>query len=349
MPTISVIVPVFNVEKYIKRCCASILSQSYVDFEILLIDDGSDDESSQICDAFAVLDHRIKVIHTKNKGASSARNIGIKISCGMYISFCDSDDHIENDFLHTMLEGMSNNSDLVVSGFYEVDENELVTHTVFEEQRYIVINNWDERVQLLIDILCGKPTWCVWRRFFKANLIKQHRIFFCESSESYAEDLTFVLSYILYCNSIVYLDYVGYKYVDRNNSLIHKNKNRYRLNSLNENSIFFRSYLLDCISNNKNNNVLPLFHFLMMNTEYERIKCAGKLCDLSIELSKIQDKKRFKKWTLSFFFQRKYLQSLFSNEQIHRMKCLSFYCLHGNYRLFCMLDSFYYKFIHKYR
>lgn len=93
-PSLSIIVPVYNVEKYLRRCIDYILNQTFKDFELILVDDGSTDRCGEICDEYEILDKRIKVIHKPNRGLSSARNAGIDISSGKYIGFVDSDDYI---------------------------------------------------------------------------------------------------------------------------------------------------------------------------------------------------------------------------------------------------------------
>ena len=97
MPKISIIVPVYNVEKYLRKCVDSILNQTFKDFELILVDDGSIDTSGKICDEYNLKDNRIKVIHKENGGLSSARNAGLDIAQGEYIGFVDSDDWIELD------------------------------------------------------------------------------------------------------------------------------------------------------------------------------------------------------------------------------------------------------------
>ena len=94
---ISIIVPIYNVEKYLSRCVDSILNQTFTDFELILVDDGSTDNSGKICDEYAEKDCRIKVIHKDNWGVSSARNVGLENSVGEYIMFCDSDDFVEKN------------------------------------------------------------------------------------------------------------------------------------------------------------------------------------------------------------------------------------------------------------
>lgn len=122
-PLISVIVPIYNVEKYLGRCIESIVNQTYKNIEIILVDDGSPDNCPEICDNWEKKDERIKVIHKENGGLSDARNAGLEIASGDYISFIDSDDYISLDFFETLLETMiSENSDIVecsVVKFYE--------------------------------------------------------------------------------------------------------------------------------------------------------------------------------------------------------------------------------------
>lgn len=102
-PTISIIIPVYNAEQYLNRCIDSVLSQSYQFKELILVDDGSQDKSGTICDAYAMNDNRIKVFHNSNKGASAARNFGLNKATGEYISFLDSDDWIEPDYYKDFL------------------------------------------------------------------------------------------------------------------------------------------------------------------------------------------------------------------------------------------------------
>ena len=103
MPTISVIVPVYKVEPYLRRCVDSILDQTYSDFELILVDDGSPDNCPDICDDYARQDSRVKVIHKENGGLSDARNAGLRIAAGAYVSFVDSDDFIRKDMYEVML------------------------------------------------------------------------------------------------------------------------------------------------------------------------------------------------------------------------------------------------------
>ena len=105
-PTISVIVPVYKVEKYIRKCIDSILNQTYQNIEVILVDDGSPDNCGKICDEYAYLDKRVRVIHKKNGGLGSARNVGLGLAKGQYIMFVDSDDYLTKDSIGTVLKAI---------------------------------------------------------------------------------------------------------------------------------------------------------------------------------------------------------------------------------------------------
>ena len=118
-PYLSIIVPVYNVEEYIQKCINSILSQNYLDFELILIDDGSTDNSGKICDEFASENKKIKVIHQENGGLSNARNTGIKNAVGHYLWFIDSDDWIVGNAFSIIVQELKENN-LEMLGFYEI-------------------------------------------------------------------------------------------------------------------------------------------------------------------------------------------------------------------------------------
>ena len=116
MPLVSVVVPIYNVELYLKECVASILSQTYKNIEVILVDDESPDLCGKICDDYAAMDGRIKVVHKKNGGLSDARNAGMKVATGDLITFVDSDDYISKNFVKILFEAMSeNNSDIAIA------------------------------------------------------------------------------------------------------------------------------------------------------------------------------------------------------------------------------------------
>jgi len=139
-PDISIIVPVFNVEKYLKKCLDSIINQAFQNFELILVDDGSTDNSGKICDEYKIKDKRVKVIHQENKGLSAARNAGIENATGNYIGFVDGDDYISYnmyEFLHNCL--IENNADIAVCGLYNCFKNKKVPQ--YKKKEFYLLDN----------------------------------------------------------------------------------------------------------------------------------------------------------------------------------------------------------------
>ncbi len=173
-PLVSVIIPVYNVEKYIHRCIESVLSQTYKNIEIILIDDGSMDNSAYICDKYALGDDRIRVFHIKNNGQGNARNIGIDMAFGEYVVFVDSDDYVHKSYVENMvILAEETNCDIVQSKIVITDKNLDINHNIESCNYYIVSgkcasNSFDYKVapvaklykrKLLEDIRFGK--WIV--------------------------------------------------------------------------------------------------------------------------------------------------------------------------------------------
>ena len=117
MPQITIIVPVYNAERTLERCVRSIQAQTVVNWELLLIDDGSEDYSSKLCDEYAIQDSRIRVFHQVNGGASSARNVGLEYTKGEWVVFCDSDDWVDSNWLELFKNQIDNGTELIVQGF----------------------------------------------------------------------------------------------------------------------------------------------------------------------------------------------------------------------------------------
>ena len=143
-PKISIIVPVYNVENILRYCVDSILRQSFSDFEVLLIDDGSKDNSGSLCDELQLQDSRIKVFHKKNGGLSDARNFGIEHASGDFYLFIDSDDVLHKDFCKVLIELQSKYNAEIVStdlvNFFDFSEIEMLDSKVYEQQE--IVYNW---------------------------------------------------------------------------------------------------------------------------------------------------------------------------------------------------------------
>ncbi|MEI7668283.1 MAG: glycosyltransferase family A protein, partial [Erysipelotrichaceae bacterium] len=166
MELISVIVPVYNVEKYIDRCVSSILNQTYKNLDIILVDDGSQDKSGQICDEYALKDNRIKVLHKSNGGLSDARNKGIELSKGEYISFVDSDDTISNNFIDKLYNLCVNYSSDISMCYFKQFTSEISFNREHESRIDIFTN-----IQMLENLINEKyvQSTVAWNKLYKAE------------------------------------------------------------------------------------------------------------------------------------------------------------------------------------
>ena len=178
---ISVIIPVYNVEPYLAACVSSVTGQTYSDLEILLIDDGSTDRSGMICDAFAEKDSRIKVIHSGNGGISAARNIGIKMAEGEWISFVDSDDVMHPEMLYRLLETAERSgADLCKCGYIHIHSEEteraFLTEPAARDDNIEIVN----ATVYLQQILNGDKNAVVWRSIFRKEAVQK-----CEYDAGY--------------------------------------------------------------------------------------------------------------------------------------------------------------------
>ena len=215
-PLISIIVPIYNTEHYLHHCIDSILEQTYTNFELLLIDDGSTDKSGMICDEYAEKDKRIRVFHKKNGGLSSARNLGIKNIRGSYAIFVDSDDYwLEFNSLSTLLNVANKNQcDIVRGEYHYVDETERYLFNDIDEskEKYagLVLKSGD----FIEKIICGK--WMVCMSLFKSDVLQ-----YFNESQKFQEDIEYNVRIFAKSLKCVYVPFVFYAYRLRSNSLVH--------------------------------------------------------------------------------------------------------------------------------
>ncbi|MGP4106334.1 glycosyltransferase family 2 protein [Virgibacillus sp. L01] len=218
-PKISIIVPVYMVEQYLEKCIDSILLQTFTDFELILVNDGSPDNCRSICDSYAMKDQRIKVIHKENGGPSSARNAGIEIACGEYIGFVDSDDYIHERMYEILFDIASKNlSDIVVCDYYKVKNSE--THEdglnpgYTETKGFVNYTNL-QVLNLLIDSNLG--TFIVaWNKLYRSSLFNYLKYI---EGRVY-EDLFLAHKIIHKCTKITYTPFKLYYYLQREGSIV---------------------------------------------------------------------------------------------------------------------------------
>ena len=206
---VSIIVPVYNTEKYLSKCLNSILEQTYKNIEIILINDGSTDDSLKVCKEYEKKDKRIKLINKENEGLSATRNLGILTAKGKYIGFIDSDDFIESDMFNNLYEDMvNNNSDISICKITNSDE---YLHEN-KKNEVKILNNKEAILKLLYDqeinnYVCNK---LIKKEMFKNIKFPEGRKF---------EDLAIMHCLIEKAKTITFDDYIGYHYIQRKGSI----------------------------------------------------------------------------------------------------------------------------------
>ena len=214
---ITIITPVYNVERYLRFTLDSVIAQTYFDWELLLIDDGSTDESGKICDSYAQKDHRIRVFHLSNGGVSKARNIGLSEAKGEFVTFLDSDDMWTTDFLQSVYSHMINEHLDLCSVWREfVDEKCQYTSVHNTDVPCCVYNNHENK-SLFTD--CPDFFTVVWGKLFKMDLIQRYKLRF-EDSINRGEDSLFLACYFSSCNSVGLSYAESYQYRIREKSLM---------------------------------------------------------------------------------------------------------------------------------
>lgn len=277
MPKISIIVPIYNVEKYLDRCMQSLLNQTLTDIEIIMVDDGSPDRCPQMCDEYAKKDSRIKVIHKSNAGLGYARNSGLEIATGEYVAFVDSDDYVDTQMYESLyVSAKKENTDAAFCGFYtEIRKGKWVESNEVSENK--VWENGDVR-SFMLDMIASAPyekqerkyQMSVWHSIYKNKIIKDNNITFCSERNVGSEDIPFQIDFMNLSKTIVYLKNSFYRYCFNETSLTKtfslERYNRYKtlricLMSKQQDEIFIqrverlfigysRSFI-DCIANSK--------------------------------------------------------------------------------------------------
>ena len=219
---VSIIVPVYNAEKYLPRCIDSILRQEYRNFELILVNDGSKDSSPEICDQYAAEDDRIIVIHKENSGVSDSRNLALDRARGKYIQFLDSDDWITPDATKLFVRSAETNQcDLVIADFYRV-VGERVSHKGDIEDEGVM--NREQYAAHMMENPADFYYGVIWNKLFRRDIIEQHHLRM-DTELSWCEDFLFNLDYISHANTFIALQAPVYYYVKTKGSLVSQSMN----------------------------------------------------------------------------------------------------------------------------
>ena len=213
MPKISIIVPVYKVEKYLDRCVESILAQTFSDFEVILIDDGSPDDCPVMCDEWAKNDARIRVIHQSNHGQAAARNRALDVAEGNYICFIDSDDYVHPKFLEILYNNLiSSNADVSVCSYKRTNKSNDVNNVNNNSLKYSGVDF--VKKGLVGDIPCG--VWLLWDKLFKKECFDNVRLPIGRINEDNAT----VYKILYEAKTVVATDAVLYYYFENTNSTV---------------------------------------------------------------------------------------------------------------------------------
>ncbi len=217
MPAVSIIVPVYNAEKALRRCLDSILAQDMDDFELLIMDDGSKDLSPAICDEYAAKDPRVHVVHKPNSGVSDTRNRAIEMSSGKYLQFVDADDWLVPEASRMLVRAAEESgSDMVIADFYRVVGSRASRKGSIDEEGKITRNRFAEYMERSpADYYYG----VLWNKLFRRDVLEEHHIRMDEKL-SWCEDFIFNMEYILHIESVYVLRFPIYYYVKTEGSLI---------------------------------------------------------------------------------------------------------------------------------
>lgn len=214
---VSIIIPVYNVEKFLKRNIESVINQTYENFEAIYVDDGSTDNSLKILKEYETKDKRIKIIHTKNFGVSHARNAGINKATGSYITFIDGDDYIDGDYIEYLLAlTKTNNSKIGIVLDHHINDS-------LEQPKQLSIEVW-QNIRIIRDIYLNRIYMAVWNKMYATNFLKQNRILFDESLW-YAEGMHFNIQCLSHANKVAVGNKKIYHYCSNPASAMRKSFN----------------------------------------------------------------------------------------------------------------------------
>lgn len=322
---ISVIIPVYNTERYLRRCVDSVLSQTYSQLEIILVNDDSTDSSAEICNQYAEKDSRIKAIHKSNGGASSARNEGLRNATGNYVVFLDSDDFWNNDsaisnIVQVIENRSARNVDLLCFGYQEFVEDKGyngvgIDFSLFDR------NQSNEKCILLREVLSkGIYVSSPWCKVVSLDLIRKHQLYFCEGVT--AEDIDWSARLLKVADNIaVYCDSF-YSYRQRSESIVHNLKY--------ENLKTVSDSIIKCVELGKDIESKEFFDLYYNYVSYQYITFlkVALLCESDLRTKPLLKKMKAYTWLLDYHLNKKvrivyWFNKLLGFKLMH--KCLKIY------------------------
>lgn len=332
MPRFSIVVPVYNVEQYLERCIKSILDQTYSDFELLLVDDGSTDKSAEICDNYALTDGRVIVIHKDNGGVSTARNAGIEKARGEYITFCDGDDYYKPNLLATVASYLSDDSlDLLCYNYESLYSSGIKNGSQVDTGSFCL--DTPEKVFSLIikHTFSSFLGWSMCTSFFRKDLVDKYHLKVCTSCDNYAEDIGFGIKALLHSKKVVGISDSLYVYdKTREESMMNKSKGVFKCYDVNE--VAYDVWQEFCETfDSAYSRYYSIIFFQLMYIEYAEMIWQHKIHSLPEEIKKINRHEWYVEQTKQVLKSKKHFWNYYSKAQVGEYMALCRYCLTSSY------------------
>lgn len=287
---ISVVVPIYNAENNLDRCIQSIISQTYKNIEIWLINDGSSDNSRNIINKYEQIDFRINALHQTNRGVSAARNAGMDKATGEYIVFIDADDYVDKHYIEKLYKGiLKSGAEVCICDSFRY-ENFKWNNKIDNTQEYIFNNDSDKNKYIIENCFLGKHRYCVWNRMYSLKLLRDNTIFFKNNSLIYPEDLLFNLEVIIHISKIAWINEKLYIHEYNSCGLT----NSYRKNAVNRSMKLCDVYIEELENIDKYNvmkdSVIFLIQYQFFNSVKNLIRKNNcKLVELKMEIDKLYE------------------------------------------------------------
>lgn len=314
IPLVSIIVPIYNVEKYLPKCIESIINQTLTNIEIILVNDGSTDSSGKIADEYAKKDERIIVIHKENRGQGSARNVGIDIAKGEYIGFVDSDDWIDEEMYEKLYTNAKEyNSDVCVCNRNVYDEYSNII-TSINVQQELIDNVNGNLLDYVVNKLLFKHTVVVYNKIYKTNIIKNESIRFKEVREVGSEDALFNCQLLFHIKRISAINTTNHNQLAREGSTARE----YKVGAMERTASFIEVLYKYTEKINKKEtgaNLASIILIFFQQWNYNLLKTYGKenLQEYMIREQKLAEKNQYFKKAEKDFICKKSVQTYIDN------------------------------------
>ena len=330
-PKYTIIIPVYHVEEYICQCIDSVLSQSFTDFELIIVDDGSSDTCGKICEEYERIDKRVTVIHKVNGGLSDARNVGLLFAKGEYIYFLDSDDWIESSLLKCVSGYLDKGYDMVVFNYFTAYPDCISSEISHLLGEFNTVSD-EERTEFYFSILLKAHIgWSAWDRVFKKSLIDEYNLSFADNKKIFMEDLYFSCCYCAFTKRILSVDDRLLFYRQRDDSIMHTDGAGLNFNRINEFGKALYQFYSTCLCQPLIA-VFPQIYYCLIRNNIWKLE-EQKKTDLSeirrLIIEDIDDISFFKSQMRRLQSQRYISAKAYSKREFMNMKAVAKYLLNG--------------------